>query len=359
MMLKEEKVNMSRQREFDFVKMFAILFMVIIHVYEEVTPLDYTVMCSTPFSVILEFLAGPLAAPVFMFSLGLGLAYSRHRDPNEFIKRGVRMFIGAYVFNLARYVLPYLISCGFKDLDPEELIYSSFLVDILQFAGLAFILTGLLKKWNVPVLGVMGIAIIMQGAGLIISKLINFEESTLASYLFAPLVNTGEPSYFPLFQWYVYPALGLTFAKYLRHIEDTDRLYKFTFGIGACLMFAFCATLYYIDYDVRNLFALADDVYYDQSLLHTLFNLCCILMELSLVHFAMKTKLFKKLQGLAAFMSGSLNQIYIVQWMIIGWIEYLVFDENLPFVWVIPMGIAITAISSLMVFAYKKLKKPA
>ncbi len=53
--------------------------MVIIHVYENngiggIDPTPHTVL-----EHILQFLAGPVAAPVFMFSMGVGLIYSRHR----------------------------------------------------------------------------------------------------------------------------------------------------------------------------------------------------------------------------------------------------------------------------------------
>lgn len=58
----KEKVNMGRQRELDVAKGLAIIFMLLVHVYEvygrEVE--------GTGFSKVVEFLGSPPAAPVFM-----------------------------------------------------------------------------------------------------------------------------------------------------------------------------------------------------------------------------------------------------------------------------------------------------
>lgn len=150
MIIKEEKINLGRQREFDVVKALAILFMVTIHVYEDLSVADTSVICSRPFDVILQFLGGPLAAPVFMFALGLGLSYSSHRSPGDLMKRGLHLFLFSYLFNLLRFTLPYVILNGFSDLDPSRLLYLIFHVDVLTFAGMAFFADRLFEKAESP-----------------------------------------------------------------------------------------------------------------------------------------------------------------------------------------------------------------
>ena len=361
MIVKEERVNLGRQREFDIVKALAILFMITIHVYEELSAADATVICSRPLDIILQFLGGPFAAPVFMFSLGLGLSYSSHRSPGELMKRGLYLFLFSYAFNLIRFTLPLLLAYGFVVSDPSEVIYSVFHVDILTFAGMTFLLIGFLKKLNVPVYGVAILAVVMQAVGSILAGTVS-ADSEFAVYLGAIFIKTGVPSYFPFFQWFIYPALGLLYAKYLRHVEDTDKLYLTLFGVSASLMLSLCAALYTFGIDVRTMFMLAEESFYAQTFLHTSFALLCILLELSVVHFILKAVHLPKLGSVFSFMSGKLNQIYIVQWILIGWIGALAVSEEtcLPVALIVPVGIVLTAISTLFVFfcqSYRNKKK--
>lgn len=359
MLLKEEKVNLGRQRELDVVKTLAIFFMVIIHTYEELSQADGSVLCSAPFDVIIQFLGGPLAAPVFMFSLGLGLSYSTHRQPKDLIKRGLGLFLFAYPYNFVRFTAPYLIATvrGTMEFEVEELFYETFHIDILTFAGVAFILTGILKKLKVPVLGVLAISAALQATGLALSSAFEFN-NYFTQYFFGIFFTTCEGSYFPLFQWYVYPALGLVFAKYLRHVENTDKLYGGLLAVASALMFSLFAATRAIGYDIRNLFALADDVYYAQTFLHTFFSLLCVIIEISLVHFIIKPLRLPKAEKFVSFMSGGLNKIYIVQWTIIGWLSYLVLDEGhkMPIWLIVPAGIGLALVSALLVWLFGKLK---
>jgi len=361
MLVKEEKVNLGRQREFDLVKALAIFFMVIIHVYEELANVDYSVACTEPFDIILQFLGGPLAAPVFMFAMGLGISYSSHREPKDLIKRGIGIFFFAYLLNIIRYTIPEIIteimSEGIENLEYKTIFAATFFIDILSFAGLTFIFTGLFKKWKVPVIGVVIIALFMQAAGFVITSYVVFH-NVFTKCFFGLFVKSSTYSYFPFFQWYLYPALGLLFAKYLRHIEDTDKLYGGILLFSAAFLCAFLASLSYIGYDIRSLFTLADELYYNQSLLHTIFSLLSMAIELSLVHFLLKVIHLPKLEKVIAFMSSNLNNIYIVQWIIIGWLEYfIIYDETLlEKEWVIPMGLLLVVVSTLIVLVYKKIK---
>ncbi len=97
-----EKVNCSRQAELDLLKAFPILFMVIIHGYENlsvgrVDPAPHTLLEHVP-----QFLSGPATAPAFMFAMGVGIIYARSSTPGNLVKRGLKLFLGGYVLNAAR-----------------------------------------------------------------------------------------------------------------------------------------------------------------------------------------------------------------------------------------------------------------
>lgn len=76
-----EKVNCGRQRELDVAKGLAVIFMVLVHVYE----VYGGSVEGTTFSHVVEFLGSPPAAPVFMFLLGVGVVYSRKNTPKYYL----------------------------------------------------------------------------------------------------------------------------------------------------------------------------------------------------------------------------------------------------------------------------------
>ena len=95
---------------------------------------------------IIEFAGGPLGAPVFMFSMGIGMMYTRHNSPGNFMKRGLRLLIAAYILNLVRFTGP-LMALKAMGVDADygySVLDTFFWVDIFQFAGLSFLLMGLL-----------------------------------------------------------------------------------------------------------------------------------------------------------------------------------------------------------------------
>ena len=93
-------ISITNQRHFevDAEKAFVIVVMGVIHVYEILSNIDYhTTLPTGFFRIILEFLAGPLGAPVFMFAMGIGMIFTRHDSPEQFIRRGIRLIIAAAI----------------------------------------------------------------------------------------------------------------------------------------------------------------------------------------------------------------------------------------------------------------------
>lgn len=101
-LISEEKVNRSRQDEIDLLKALPILFMIIIHVYENLSIGRIDAAPQTRLEHILQFFAGPPTTPAFMFALGVGMVYSRNSTPGYLLKRGLRLFLGGYILNAAR-----------------------------------------------------------------------------------------------------------------------------------------------------------------------------------------------------------------------------------------------------------------
>lgn len=95
--LSDKNVNTGRQFEIDVAKFFAIPFMICIHFYEQFGGYGFAnKIPDTLFRNVIEFIGGPLAAPVFMFSMGIGMVYTRHDSASDFIRRGGKLLLTGY-----------------------------------------------------------------------------------------------------------------------------------------------------------------------------------------------------------------------------------------------------------------------
>ena len=315
------RINAKRQEEFDYIKTLAIFFMVIIHVLEEISAYGaYEVVPTGFWENLIEFGAGPLAAPAFMCAMGVGIIYSRRNEPSELFRRGVTVFILAIGLNLARGFLPtFTVSAIRGTIDPDRLFYLTFNVDILHFAGLSLMLTALLKKLHVPPLAFVPIAIVMQIIGNLLPPLT--EDCPVVLYILGSLFHTSPLSAFPLLICYIHIAVGIAFGDILIRQKDLDRFYRVIFGGSLSLLAGLLFTLVSLGYDLKNLYVLYDELYYQQTFLHFTFNTLVIMLELSLFHFMLNR--FRPAEEFVRFCGKNVNSIYLVQWIIIGiWVGF-------------------------------------
>ena len=200
------EVVKKRQIEFDYAKTLAILFMVIIHVVEELSNVEVYEKLPTGIleNCIIQFGAGPLAAPQFVLAMGVGVVFSRHRDPRSLFRRGVRLLLLGLSLNLFRDVIPRLLSAALSGTGPDwnDLYFQMFNIDILHFAGVAMMFTALLLAVHIPLFALIPIGVIMQAAGNWLS-LLTVPKGGAAEVLCSYFFYTGDLSSFPLLNWYI------------------------------------------------------------------------------------------------------------------------------------------------------------
>ena len=314
------QIEDKRRHEFDYAKTLAIFFMVIIHVIEEISHVEFEALPSGFWENFIQFGAGPLAAPVFIFSMGLGIVYSRSQEPIQLFKRGVKLLIVALDRNICRDVIPRLIVCLISGSAPdwEVFRYQLFNIDILHFAGLAFMLTALLKKLKVPVLALVPIGIIMQITGNELALV--FAPTGLAEILLSYIFDTGgDLACFPILPWYLSLTVGILAGTIIQKFDEKlNRLYSIGFWGGVSLLLGFLFACHYYDVDIRLFHALYEDAFYGQTYFHFLYNTLIIVIELSLIYLIIRN--WKKDLPFASFCGKNLTTIYVVQWMIIGWL---------------------------------------
>ena len=342
------KNNTERRHEFDYAKTLAIFFMVIIHVMEEMSHVSFEALPAGFWENFIQFGAGPLAAPVFIFSMGIGIVYSRHQEPEQLFRRGVKLLLAALALNICRDVIPRLIVCMISGsaMDPEVLRYQLFNIDILHFAGLAFMLTALFKKLKVPVLALVPIGIIMQILGNELALV--FAPTGVAEILLSYIFDTGgDLACFPILTWYLSLAVGILAGTIIKKYSDKLNLvYSIGFWGGVSLLLGFLFACHYYEVDIRLFHALYEDAFYGQTFFHFLYNTLIIVIELSIIYLIIRR--WNKDLPSVTFCGNNLTTIYVVQWMIIGWMtsfqDYLNLDPGMEMSVVLGILIALVSI---------------
>ena len=352
----KEAVNKGRQTEFDWAKAFTIIVMVTVHVYEELSTADLNIVPTGPFRNILEFLAGPLGAPVFMFSMGVGIMYSRNATPGKMGLRGLKLLRNGYLLSFFKGTLFIIIGTALGLKTPMSIADSLFLVSILQFAGMTFFAIALMKKLEFPLPAMLAASIVLSFAG---TALNTYDMQGWKQYVLGLLFITNRVTTFPLFLWLFYPVFGMCFACYLQRARDKRRLYIYCFitgGIGlilTCIVYTLCGI------DLKTMYMLKDRVFYSQTPLHLLFTSFVILMGMSIYYLLSEVITLRPVVKAVSYLGNNLDIIYIVQWLLIAYTEVAMLamnTEKVPVVWILPVAVLILLLSVGITRIYLKSK---
>ena len=358
--LSDKNVNSGRQFEVDAIKFLAIPFMICIHFYEQFGSFDHAVKVpDTFFRNAMEFSGGPLAAPVFMFSMGIGMIYTHHDSPRDHIKRGWKLLLIGYLLNFFRQTLPQLIGLAMGIDSGIDIIGGLLCVDILPFAGMAFLTVGIMRKWKLSAIQICKTAFLMQAVGIWSTRF--HLKPGVVQNLLGLIVPTGKWTSFPLTLWLVYPALGMIFGEVLIKCSDKNKMYRKLMICSAVFFAAFTAGLLYIGYDIRNIYALFNDTYYHHSIIATLWITPIIIFALGTCYFISGKADNTKVGSFIRYCSVNLNTIYVIQWLIIAYsvaISILLgFDKTSSPLVILSGGIIVTAISVLISVLFVKKKR--
>ena len=313
--LKDRK---DRIFEVDAVKFMAIFYMICEHVYERFGSFDYFgKMPDTLYRNFVEFFGGPMAAPVFMFCMGIGMIYTRHDSSADFIRRGIKLLLAGYLLNFFRQTIPMLIAMRLGIDTGFSLIGGLLNVDILPFAGMAFISIGLMKRFKMPLLSMLATAILLQAVGI---WSVNLRiDSVAAATLIGLILPGGDHVAFPMTLWLIYPTAGIMFGEMLKASEDRRSLYMKALIASSAFFVSYNAALIYCGYDIRLSYALYEGSYYYQTLISTLWILPIVMIALSLSYLVLSSIEQTLIGRFMRYCSINLTTIYIIQWLLIGY----------------------------------------
>lgn len=348
--LAREHVNMGRQFEVDLARALAIFTMVLVHVFER---LDWYDVLGHPVSVVVEFAGGPLSAPVFMTAMGIGIAYSGRRNAAVFAARGKALIRQGYALNLWRGGLVYLVLYTLTGEDSwlREVVGHMLVLDILQFAGAAFLLLALLWRLGAKPWQLLLTAIVMEAAATATPPVV--ENQLLPAGILGYFFYQDASTCFPLFSWFIYPAAGYCFGLLLQRAADKTALYRRCLLLCGGLFALLTALLLAVGYDVSGIFL--SPLYYAQGLVRATWILLVCGMLYGLLYFVSLGIGQGRLRAVIQFMSGKVNDIYIYQWVIIMWLCYFVLADvklTAPGFWVLTAGVL--ALSVLLAYGKQR-----
>lgn len=323
-LLSDKIVNNGRQHAFDLCKTISIILMILCHVFYA---MNYSVSISLNPVYIGHNAVRLLGAQCFMFSMGLGLAYSRNTSAKYCAKRGCKLILLGYILNFLCIVLPWMII-------GESHIFGTFVDnkflmglcgDILQFAGLSMLFFAIVKYFKWSDLTTFIITLCITAIGTFCNDKIYFVLTPEHFYysfvgLLVPVKNfiTAEYVCFSFCNWIIYPVVGWLFGKILKRCTDLNKIYLYLLGISTSLFFVIWKIFSLMG---KNIWLILMDpvVYHQQSPLFLIIYMDIIMIALSFAHFISIHLTKYRIWSVVKNLSEELLTLYIVSWIVIGW----------------------------------------
>ena len=266
-------------------------------------------------------------AHAFMFAMGFGVIFMRKNEPKVLMLRGVKIYLLGYALNFFRYGIYNLGEGIFTGEFRSEILQALFGMDILQFAGLALLITGVLKKLKLREVHMLAISGVLSVIGTAIPFIDtgNYALNWLIGHF---VFTTPDACGFPFLYWYIFVAAGMFFGSILRRTEDPDRIYKRLLIISSCIMVVYIALT--VCFGV--FFLCRDRQYYATNLLEAAGLLSIDLSLLSVFYFLLKHFPASKFRVFLE-MSRNITPIYIIHWCIIGFVDSIfcyLFEISFP-----------------------------
>ncbi len=362
-----EKVNTNRQPSIDLCKAICVILMVLCHVFYVI---KYTASPTLNATYVAQNLVRLLGAQFFMFSMGIGLAYSSRADAKHCLKRGLQLLFFGYMLNFLREILPWIL-VGNYPLFSSIMTNDKFLMllstDILHFAGLAFLFFALFKYFKWSNLTVMAVTILITAIGAFVTNDISVKLTTDNFYysfvaLLIPIKNFTEQAYvcFSFSNWIIYPVAGWLFGKVIKYCKDLDKFYLYLLYISVPLFFVAWAGF---DAVGKNMFMILTNplVYHQQNPVILAVYMNIIAIAISVAHLISNRLVDFKIWRVIKHLGRELPTIYIVSWIAIGWIgAYLKSNHKMLYsnfenvFWTFVIVIAISELFIFTVRAYKR-----
>ncbi len=314
--MKRDEIRPQRLYELDLLKALAIVGMILCHCVIRLG------LHQPGYEGDVRYLIGDIVfgdylavAHAFMFAMGVTVNYARKNSPGALVRRGVRLYVLGFILNFFRYGIYALADGLLSGAFMEDTVYALIVQDILHFAGLALMATGLFRRLGLKEAHILLIGLILSALGGLLA--FSFQTGPVADYVLGHfLVTTEVNSCFAFFNWYVFVAAGLLFGAVLRRTEDTDRFYGRMLRIACPVM-----AVYLVLTAVFGPFFLTKKGWYYAASLPEAAGLLSIDLALLGAFYFLLTRADVSRLRVFITMSRNLNQIYCIHWCILGFVD--------------------------------------
>ena len=306
-----------RIKEFDVARVFAVIAMIAVHT--EFAIYNYE---NETFAIFFDYLGSPFAAPVFMFILGANVYLSTKNSPKQLLTRGISIFATSVLFNIVCHALPFFI-LDFKNQTTnyaENALHWVFAVDILTFAGLAFIFFALVRKFNLNKYVLAAIGIICPVLNIILTRNfpIDFDKHTVPAVITAVFYNSSITGYFSFLSWIIFPIAGYIFVQILDKVENKNKFYLKVGGVCITAYLTMVLVSYQWFPQLPFIEFIEEYSYYQMHPFNAVGTIFFCIGWISVMYFTSKV-LPKALDRHIARWNKNLTAIYLIQWFLINY----------------------------------------
>lgn len=323
--------SQGRVAGIDLARALAIVFMILSHTQlcfrSKVYGDSETGVYATFFDRFADmFLASDMAAPMFMFAMGMCMLYSRRSGVRDMAVRGGKLLMQAVflsvVIKSGLIALARCLMISPEAVKKDSLVSSlMFNGDILDFAGLAFLVFALMKWLRFGHRAMLVLTGVLYAGYQVLLVTVGSEFLPWPFYaVLGWICGTDPMSFFPLFAWLVYPVAGYIMADALEKSADPGRLLRRAGIIGIVLfatMFAISWSPVFVDFPLmRSYEGGLEAAFYHQ---HPVFMLRClglVFAELWLAELLAR-RLPETLMSHCRRWSRNVNAMYILSWTLI------------------------------------------
>ena len=321
--ISDDAINTGRQPEMDLGRAIPVFCLPFVHTVIECTPIEHIY---EPIPFFFNIVIGqPLGAPIFIFAMGACISYTKRKSNEALMKRGLTLFIAGFVLNMLRFLVPYLIGyalTGNADKYITPLPYRVFGNDILQFAGLFFLLFGFLKHMKLKDMQILGVSAVMSVIGSLFRHL-DFGVPALNIAL-GHIIGTQDAaefvmSDFPLMNWFFLPVTGYLFGKLLLRVNDKKTFY----GIVSPLLFVAYVVFFIIEYvygigqnAVEPTLLASENCYY-HILWYDILGFALFNVGVFGVYYYMMQVFPDFLKKFLVSLSRNITRVYVIHWFLV------------------------------------------
>jgi uncharacterized membrane protein len=303
----------ERIRAFDLALGLAVFFMILVHVlWHWGAPSTWT----TPIGEAISFMAGPTAAPVFVFLMGASLGVAPPATFRALAFRGLWLVFLGYVLNVFRGALPATLglSTGVITLDEIKPFTPWWLlttVDLHAMIGFSLVAIAVLHSRLRP-----GWSWIAIAAGIAVAagslRGISFGTWLLDAPL-TPFLGTAPNVYYAVVPWVAYPLVGTVFGRLVARSSDRPALFRRAalIGIGIGAVGLVMVAIQQPGFDVYT--------YWRQPLSFVVSIMGLILIWLALCDLVTRRAWIDRHLGIVYGWSSRVVAMYFTHWILVGW----------------------------------------